>query len=541
MKVLLILKDGFFNAGKSVSREKEEVSYNQFKQWVLKTEIFKKFFHYDEVYLKVENSNCIPHVFFVSLFLRLMARKKAAFLDEREQERKISWFFILKQAGFFLGEVCYIPVLLFRSFNSVQKYERLSCRPTSIKEGGEYRPVYLKSDLWLGIKAGGSVAHTTGVLNALLFFSPKPLFLSTASIPGVSLDVEVYLFPISPRYCARTPYFPLWNARLFTRWCRGILETKKVSFFYQRYSFGNFTGVVLAQEHQVPLVLEYNGSEVWIARNWDKKPPHLRHIERIELLNLHRADVIVVVSGVMKEELVQRGIVPEKILVNPNGVDPEKFHPDVSGDPVREKWNLKNKRVIGFIGTFGPWHGVEVLVKALERLWKKRADLKENTRALLIGGGPLLDDVQASIQASAFHENFILTGVVPQSEAPQYLAACDLLVASHVPNPDGSRFFGSPTKLFEYMAMGKGIVASDLEQIGEVLKHGETAWLVKPGDVEDLARGIETLLDRPDLAEKMGRTARQEAASRYTWKEHTRKIIEKLKERTGKGVLEKNV
>lgn len=527
MKVLLILKDDFFGERNNKTREKEIISYDCFKQWVTKGGILEKFFYYDEVYLKAENADCIPHVFFVSLFLRLMARKKAAFLGEKEQEREISWLFVLKQCCIFLGEVCYIPVLLCRSFKDVRKYERIGHRSASIRN--EYRPVYLKSDTWLGVKAGGSIAHTTGVLNMLSFFFPKPVFLSATFIPGISPEVEAHFFSLSPWYCG-THYFPLWNARLFTRWCRNILKTKKVSFFYQRYSFGNFTGVVLAQEHKVPLVLEYNGSEVWIARNWDKKPPHLGHIERIERLNLHRADVVVVVSEVMKEELVQRGVVPEKILVNPNGVDPEKFRPDISGENVREKWNLKNKRVVGFIGTFDRWHGVGVLVNALERLWKKRPDLKENTRALLIGGGPLFYDVQTSIKASPFRENFILTGVVPQSEAPQYLAACDLLVASHVPNPDGSRFFGSPTKLFEYMAMGKGIVASRLEQIGEVLKHGETAWLVKPGDVEDLARGIEHLLERPGLSKKMGESARKEVLARFTWREHTRRIVEKLME-----------
>ena len=64
-----------------------------------------------------------------------------------------------------------------------------------------------------------------------------------------------------------------------------------------------------------------------------------------------------------------------------------------------------------------------------------------------------------------------LTGIVPQKDAPKYLVASDILVSPHIPNADGSRFFGSPTKLFEYMAMGKAIIASDLEQIGEILKN----------------------------------------------------------------------
>jgi glycosyltransferase involved in cell wall biosynthesis len=114
------------------------------------------------------------------------------------------------------------------------------------------------------------------------------------------------------------------------------------------------------------------------------------------------------------------------------------------------------------------------------------------------------------------------------------MAACDILVSPHVPNPDGTPFFGSPTKLFEYMAMGKGIVASDLDQIGEVLEHDRTAWLVKPGDVNSLMHGLKVLIDSPELRERLGETARKKAIAKHTWKEHTQKIIEKLNARCGR-------
>jgi glycosyltransferase involved in cell wall biosynthesis len=127
----------------------------------------------------------------------------------------------------------------------------------------------------------------------------------------------------------------------------------------------------------------------------------------------------------------------------------------------------------------------------------------------------------------------VLTGLVPQAEGPVHLAACDVLASPHVPNPDGTAFFGSPTKLFEYMAMGKGIVAARLGQIGEVLAHDETAWLVTPGDVEDLARGLKTLVDDVPRRERLGTAARREVVAKHSWLEHTRKIIEALKARCG--------
>ena len=84
----------------------------------------------------------------------------------------------------------------------------------------------------------------------------------------------------------------------------------------------------------------------------------------------------------------------------------------------------------------------------------------------------------------------IFTGALPHDKVAEYLDAADILVSPHIPMPDGSRFFGSPTKLFEYMAMGKAIVASRLEQLAEILEHDRTAWLVTPGNTEELAEAI---------------------------------------------------
>jgi len=141
--------------------------------------------------------------------------------------------------------------------------------------------------------------------------------------------------------------------------------------------------------------------------------------------------------------------------------------------------------------------------------------------------------VKEHLQRSGALQAATLTGLVPQEQGPAYLAASDILVASHVPNPDGSPFFGSPTKLFEYMAMGKAIVASDLDQIGEVLKHDQTAWMVKPGDAQSLMFGLKALIDDEGRRHRLGESARREVVAKYTWENHTRRIIEKLKERCG--------
>jgi glycosyltransferase involved in cell wall biosynthesis len=186
--------------------------------------------------------------------------------------------------------------------------------------------------------------------------------------------------------------------------------------------------------------------------------------------------------------------------------------------------------VVGFIGTFGPWHGAEVLARAFVKYIGEDSARAKHVRLLMIGDGARMSEVRRILADSHALDATVFTGLVPQEEGPAYLAACDVLSSPHVPNPDGTPFFGSPTKLFEYMAMGRGIVASNLDQIGEVLDHGRTAWLVPPGEVDALADGLRRLIDDPELRGALGSAARREAVTHHTWREHTRRTIERLRE-----------
>jgi glycosyltransferase involved in cell wall biosynthesis len=135
-----------------------------------------------------------------------------------------------------------------------------------------------------------------------------------------------------------------------------------------------------------------------------------------------------------------------------------------------------------------------------------------------------------------------LTGLVAQSEAAGYLACADLLVSPHVPNADGSGFFGSPTKLFEYMAMEKPIIASALGQIGNVIAgHGASqlgpmppgtgdmcGFLFEPGNALEFKKMLRRVVDDMPSAAKMAKAARVEVLNRYTWKRHVDAILERM-------------
>ena len=403
--------------------------------------------------------------------------------------------------------------------------------------------LYLRLLFALNLKAGGSVGHTAGVIHG---------FANHLNVDVVSndelTDVKEPIRIIHPIF---TRFFPGLFLELFNnlQFLYSLWSDKRdVEAIYQRHTAFSFAGAVLARHYHVPFILEFNSSEVWKLKNWkeEKKKTFkqilksiysklfmMPYMKWIESFNLRNADEIVVVSQVIKENLVSAGVPERKILVNPNGVLLEKFSPGCGGDKIRERYQLQEKKVIGFIGTFGQWHGVCELAKAIVKLFTENPQYKENVRFLLVGDGILASQVKAILQDGQVDEFVVMPGLVPQYEAAAYLDACDIFVSPHIPNPDGSKFFGSPTKLFEYMAMERGIVASDLDQIGDILDDGVTARLVTPGDVGELMSGIIELIDNPDLANRLGFNAREEVICKYTWDKHVERILNKLDEIKG--------
>jgi len=424
---------------------------------------------------------------------------------------------------------CFEHLTYKKALNPVRKEleERSGIVPIKKHLNTDLPCLYLRCNMDEGNEVGGSVGHIAGVVNNLgLAAGSAVIFISTGNIRAINKDTEIHLLRNPSRYLNVPEISQIFFSNVCYDSIKTILKGRKVSFIYQRSILNNWTGVKLADDLQVPFVLECNGIQSWGIKNWGKG--HIRESrlsQKIEALNFQKADLIVCVSKPLRDSLLRMGIDGKKILVNPNGVDETVYRPDLDGRPVRARYGLKeSETVIGFIGTFGPWHGVEVLARAFASLQKQVSNLK----LLLIGDGIRMPQTRKILEDAGCMEKCIFTGLVPQEEGPLYLAACDIVTSPTVPNPDGTPFFGSPTKLFEYMAMGKAIAASDLEQIGEVLQHGKTALLCKPGDAASLEGALRRFVQDKELCIRLGKAAREEVVKKYTWKIHTGKIIDAL-------------
>ena len=509
------------------------LSYADVKGWVRSGTYFKRLFRYPHAVLFADSLHSIPKPTFAAWLLRFLSRGPCVFQDKQGQQKPLTLSALFGLTAQCFRDMSRRSAVLKRIENEVDTLSEGSRGGnTQARELDlQAMPVYLRTDLWFGITSGGSIGHIAGVANNLHRFCGRPMLLTTDIIPTVSETIPTCVITPPPVFQDFAQLPALHFTEVFYYRALEILQGKNVGFIYQRYGLDNYSGVKLARTLHLPFVLEYNGSDIWINRNWGAGLAYEALSTKIEMLNLRAADVIVVVSQPMKAELIERGIDAAKVLVNPNGVDPERYAPTVSGKAVRDKYLLENQTVIGFIGTFGPWHGAEKLAEAFGMLLKTYPDMRNRVRLLLIGDGAKRKEVESALEKFDVGDAAILTGSVPQHEGAKYLAACDILASPHVPNADGTPFFGSPTKLFEYMAMGKAIVASNLDQIGEVLEHNRTAWMVKPGNTDDLMRGLKTLYENAELRARLGDAAWQEALANYTWEAHTGRIVAALKER----------
>ena len=397
-------------------------------------------------------------------------------------------------------------------------------QPRQLTAPAPRRLLYLRSQLWLGLQGGGSVAHTAGVIGGLQQLGVDVRVVASDRLAGVTAPTDV----VSPE---------MW----FDGWLRELEEVAynvpflvaafatalrvRSQVIYQRHTAFNCSGAVLSRVLRVPFVLEFNSSELWKGRYWGGLRL-ARMAALVERINLRAADRIVVVSVVLRQQLVAAGVGVERVVVNPNAVDASQFRPDAGGVHVRQRLGLGSTLVVGFSGTFGAWHGIPTLAAVLPAVLRARPAV----RWLLIGDGPLRRLVDEAVDRHGLAGRVCRTGLVPHTDMPAYLAACDVLVSPHGRQADGGEFFGSPTKLFEYMAAGRPIVASAVGQIADVLVDEQSALLVPPDDPEALCRAIVRLVDDACLRVRLGLAARETAEERHTWRQNAERVLECLRQ-----------
>jgi Glycosyltransferase len=469
------------------------------------------------------------------LFAALCGARRIVFADTngREIRRRRAAVFVIESARLVLelliGYVIIVPLswlltLLMRAALVFRPVVRASPPGGNRRKSAASMALYIRATLVPTAHgtAGGMASHVAGFARGALALGHRLQFLTSGDI-NLASQVDVESIPPSTAISATRALFELWNNLKFT--IKALRATSaaqsKMDFIYQRYSRFNWTGIALSLVTGLPLALEFNGSEVWVARNWDPVG-FIGLLKRFEQLNLRAADLIFVVSQAQQRNLVAAGVDARRIVVNPNGVDVDEFRPACGGRELRATLNIEDKLVVGFTGTFGPWHGAPVLAEAATRIKDARCHF------LFIGDGDERTATESIIEAAGKKDRATFTGRIAHARVATYLDACDVLVSPHVPAADGSEFFGSPTKLFEYMAMARPVVASRLGQIAGIIVDSENGLLVEPNDADALAQAIERLANDAALRQRLGAASRQTVIEQYTWKHNAARVFEAI-------------
>lgn len=410
-----------------------------------------------------------------------------------------------------------------------------------IKQGpngmmAEGRGLYFRLDYWAKLTGGGSYGHTIYQSKALNKASSQQLICVTASRYELLDDVGVSQITLpSPNQMADETSL-IVNGAAYQNVVAEILKLYQPAFVFERLVLGNSSVARACRALSIPYIAEFNGSEITMAKVFaGEEKKKAGELQALEIESLNAANIVSVVSTAVKDEIVSLGVDPAKVLVNPNCVDLEAYGPlpAAEREALRTSYGFEPQHVvIGFCGTFGGWHGIDVLAQAMPRILAARP----NARFLLIGEGAHKKLVQEAIDQYGLQSLVCDLGRLRQVEAARAMAACDILLSPHSSNMGDKPFFGSPTKLFEYMAYGVGIVCSDLEQLGEVMRpavavgdsgpprDGARCILVPPGSSEDLTAATLRLIDDPALRSALGRNARAAASAHYTWDVHVQSL-----------------
>lgn len=373
-------------------------------------------------------------------------------------------------------------------------------------------------------EAGHQVVLATGALAKSPWQTPVPLDVPVVHVPPsaeivhVSSRMRAYAAGIgAPGNAAGEVRRVLYNQELLTQ-LRQRFEHDPPDVVYERASLFGVAGLTFAGEAGVPHLLELNAPLVDEQTRY-RQGGALRDLaEAAETWLLQHTDAVLPVSAPLAAHVIARGVAADRVHVIANGVDASRFTPG-DGAPMRARFGLGDRPVIGFVGGLRPWHGIEVLPRLVASLRRRHPGV----HALVVGDGPLRDDVARDVQRLGLERHVTLTGALPHDDVPACIRAFDVALA---PYPAAAHtFYFSPLKIYEYLACGVPVVAPRLGQIADAVSDGHTGRLYPAGDLEALAAACADLLDDGPGRRRMGTAAAAAVAAHHTWRHNADRVV----------------
>ncbi|AKB51854.1 Glycosyltransferase [Methanosarcina barkeri str. Wiesmoor] len=366
--------------------------------------------------------------------------------------------------------------------------------------------IHYLTDIYFGEKNAGTT-HTLEIYNNL---SKKNEVHLICQKPQTEIEIKnkCYIPLFGTKRVKRTI---LLNFLFWMIYPLYILIKKKPDIFYQRFDGTLFLSpsLIFSKLFNIPLVMEVNGNMLDEISMRHEPQVYVKLIKLCEKSYYSKASRIITVTEGIKQEIIKKYRIPEeKIEVIGNGVNTDIFRPLNKRSNLKTKYGLDKNNVVAFAGILVEWQGLKYLIEAAPAILKEETE----TIFLIIGDGPLKNDLIQKVKDLNIDKKFIFTGFVSYDEVPLYINASDVCVVPKIPLKSGY----SPLKLYEYMACGKAVIASDVRGF-EILNQVKAGVLVEPQNSQKLSEAILQVLKDGALKNEMGKRGRNEVLMHYSW------------------------
>lgn len=365
--------------------------------------------------------------------------------------------------------------------------QKMPARPAITEIYGKYLPSLNHKVTWISPSCKGRQVFGKEKYNQVVVY--------TVSNPN-SLTALSKLFNLS-RYYFR-------EYKILTQ----LLDEEKYDIIQVRNDvFSALVALLIKKRYNIPFVFQYSfPKEAFKAQKLEKRYSYYFGQFQIYLLKhvLKNADLIFPISKWMEAELIEEGISQSKMMPLPMGINPESFSSGKSDLEIKTKYALNDSNVLLYVGTMDKLRNLDLIIHSFAKILKHNP----NTKLLMVGDGngkPFLEKLSKKL---GINNNVIFTGKVPYFDIPQFIDTADICL-SPIP-PLGIYKVSSPTKLFEYMAMRKPVVANEeIPEQKEVIEESDGGILTK-FQPESFASAIIELLNDPAKAKRMGENG-------YSW------------------------
>jgi len=294
---------------------------------------------------------------------------------------------------------------------------------------------------------------------------------------------------------------------------------KKPNAIYIRDNGINL-GVAIGKILRIPVILEVNGD---LLLEYSLKSKALAQIIKLAMrITYPLADAIIIPSKGQLQILKSQKVIPNKVYVIPNAVNPQKFYPQ-NKTKCRQKLKLtKDSFYFCFVGNLAPWQGLDYAIIALSKLIKENKNQK--IKLIIIGDGPVKEKLETLAHKLNIRNNIIFLGTVDHENIPCIINACDVCIAPFTAWRN-KKIGVSPLKLYEYLSCGKPVIASKVPGT-EIISELDAGILVEPDNIEELKKAYEEVIKKLSYWEKKAYIIHKEIATKHSWNNRVNDVLE---------------